>query len=280
MKHAMATFQFVDLSIDTPIRLQYAEQGDAEAQPVILIHGLSDSWFSYSRILRALSENYRVYALSLRGHGDSDRPAHGYAMADFAADIVAFMDALGIARATVVGHSVGSIVAQQVALAAPERLERLVLIGAAANPRNIVGVSELKQALDTFAGQVPADFVRDFQLSTAYQPLPADFLDQVVEESLKVPAHVWQAAVAGALGVDFTAQLGRIQAPTLLLWGDQDAYFPLAEQHVLANGLANAVLKIYPDTGHCPHWERPEQVAGDLLAFVGAAAEQPAPVAA
>jgi len=109
----------VDIRLSTGVRLSYVEKGPADGQPVIFLHGYSDSRFSYSRVLPLLPGNVRAFALSLRGHGDSDRPTSGYAMQDLAADVIAFMDAKRIVRATIVGHSMGSIVAQQVALAAP-----------------------------------------------------------------------------------------------------------------------------------------------------------------
>jgi pimeloyl-ACP methyl ester carboxylesterase len=155
----------------------------------------------------ALASSYHVYALDQRGHGDSDRPARGYTMPDFAADVVAFMDAMDLPSATVVGHSMGTFVAQQLALSAPERLAHLVLVGATANPRNSNGVLDLQQAVDALDDPVPAEFVHDFQASTAYQPLPDAFLDRVVAESLKLPARVWQATIAGFLAADYAAQL-------------------------------------------------------------------------
>ena len=188
-------------------------------------------------------------------------------ISDFAADVVAFLAALDLPRATVVGHSMGSFVAQQVALAAPERVARLVLVGSAASPRN-AGVLELAQMVDVLDDPVPAEFVRDFQTGTAYQPLPNDFLDRVVAESLKVPAHVWRMALAGLLAANGTSRLDHIQAPTLVLWGDQDAVFPRADQDALMAGLRDAILKVYPETGHALHWERPAQFVRDLESFI------------
>jgi non-heme chloroperoxidase len=268
MNHYTPSLRLAETHLTTGVRLQYAEHGDAAAHPIILLHGITDSWFSFSRVLPALAATYHVFALSQRGHGDSDRPEQGYSMPDFAADVVAFMDALGLEHATVVGHSMGSLVSQQVALAASERVARLVLVGAAANPHSINGVFELQEAFDALENPVSADFAREFQASTAYQPLPDSFLDRVVAESLKVPARVWRAALAGVLAADYTAHLGRIQAPTLILWGDKDAYFPRTEQDGLAAGLADAISKVYPETGHAIHWERPEQVVHDLDAFI------------
>src|SRR5215813_5937014 len=125
------SLQFADARLSTGVRLRYAESGDPAGHPIILLHGYTDSWFSFSRALPYFDPSHHVYILDQRGHGDSDRPASGYTFSDFAADVIAFMEAKGIKRATLVGHSMGSIVAQGVALLAPERVERLVLIGSA-----------------------------------------------------------------------------------------------------------------------------------------------------
>src|SRR5690242_5191782 len=95
--------RFGEIKLSTGIRLHYAEQGPATAEPIILLHGYSDSWFSFSDVLAPLSRDTRVYALDLRGHGKSEQPANGYRMRDLAADVIAFMDAKSIVRATLVG---------------------------------------------------------------------------------------------------------------------------------------------------------------------------------
>ena len=115
---------------------------------------------------------------------------------------------------------------------------------------------------------MPVEFAREFQTSTIFWPVPDLFLDQVVIECLKLPVRVWRAVLAGMLAVDYTAHLGQIQAPTLILRGDQDTVFSRAAQDSLVSGIAQAVLKVYPETGHSIHWERPEQVVYDLSAFI------------
>src|SRR5688500_10536644 len=150
--------RFNDARLSTGVRLHYAEQGNPRGHAVILLHGYSDSWFSYSRVLPLIDPKYHVYALDLRGHGDSDRPAAGYAMRDLAADVLAFMDDQRLARVTVIGHSMGSFVAQQLAMAAPERIARLVLIGSGTTPRHIGGIAELESAVRTLRDPVPVEF--------------------------------------------------------------------------------------------------------------------------
>ena len=259
--------RFADARLATGVRLRYAELGDPAAQPLILLHGYSDSWFSYSRVLPGLARRHRVYALDLRGHGDSDRPAGGYTMPELAADVVAFMDAKGIERATVVGHSMGSFVGQQVAVRAPERVARLVLIGSATTFRSLMGVSELARAVDALSDPVPPEFAREFQVSTIHRPVPEEFLDRAVAESLKLPARVWRAVMAGMLATGAASELGRLGIPTLILWGDQDSCFARSEQEALVAAIPGALLKVYPETGHALHWERPEEFVRDLEGF-------------
>jgi pimeloyl-ACP methyl ester carboxylesterase len=262
-----ASPEFADVRLSTGVRLRYLEQGDPVGRPVILLHGITDSWFSFSRVLPGISKAHRVYALDLRGHGDSDRPAGGYAPRDMAADVIAFMDALGIRRATLVGHSMGSFVAQQAALAAPERIAGVVLIGSASTVRNEVTL-ELQQAMSTLPDTVPADFAMEFQASTVHQSVPEGFMIRVVAESRKVPARVWRAALAGLLETERFIGLGGSRIPALLIWGERDGLFSRSEQEALVAALPIASLKVYRETGHAPHWERPKDVVRDLERFL------------
>ena len=267
---APVALPFAEVRLSTGVRLHYREQGNPAGRPVILLHGITDSWFSFSRVLPGISKAHRVFALDLRGHGDSDRPADEYSPRDMAADVIAFMDALSIRRATLVGHSMGSFVAQQAALAAPERIAGLVLIASATTVRNAVTL-ELQQAMASLPDTVPADFAMEFQASTVHQPVPEEFLVRVVAESRKVPARVWRAALAGLLETERFTGIGGSRIPTLLVWGDRDAMFSRSEQEALVAALPIASLKVYRETGHAPHWERPKEVARDLERFLSTA---------
>ena len=261
--------RFGAASLPTGVRLHYAESGPAGGEPILFLHGYTDSWYSFAPVLPYLPPMVRAFALDQRGHGDSDRPASGYAIADFAADAAAFLDAMGVRRAAVVGHSMGSFVARRLALDHPERVGRLVLIGSADAPQNEVlfGLWDQVQAL---TDPVPAEFIREFQLSTAYGPLAGPFLDRVIAESRKLPARVWQHALAGMLADDCRAELARIGCATLIFWGDRDTIFPRTDQDRLTGAIPGAALRVYPETGHALHWERPERFADDLRAFLEA----------
>lgn len=262
--------EHADVLLSTGVRLRYLRQGDPGGHPVILLHGLADSGFSFSRILPGLSRAYRIYALDQRGHGESDRPGAGFGPRDMAADVLAFMDALGIERATLVGHSMGTFVAQRAARAAPRRIAGLVLIDSATTARNEV-LLEVQRSLATLPRTVPWDFAMEFQRSTAHAPLPEEFLTRVVEESLKAPSRVWRAALAGLLEEERFTGLGDSRMPVLLLWGERDGLFTRPDQEALLEALPVARLKVYRETGHAPHWERPRQVVRDLERFLRAA---------
>src|SRR5829696_3655348 len=160
--------------LSTGVHLHYAERGDRRGEAIIFLHGYSDSWSSFSRVLPLLSPEYHAFALTQRGHGDSDKPQCCYTPDDFAADVDAFMDAVGLEEATLVGASTGALFAQRVALSYPRRVSRLVMIGAQ-TPANedVMGLVEETRALED---PVPAEFVRGFQESTIYQPVPQEFL--------------------------------------------------------------------------------------------------------
>jgi pimeloyl-ACP methyl ester carboxylesterase len=259
--------QFSSVLLKTGIRLRYAYKGDPSGTPVILLHGYGDSWFSYSRILPLLDSKYRIYIPDQRGHGDSDRPVGGYALQQFAGDIVAFMDAMNVKEAAIVGHSMGSFIAQHVAVQAPERVSRLVLIGSATKIRNNV-VESLQREITALKDPVSEKFVREFQASVTFKPVPQDFFEGIVKESLKLPAPVWREVMAEMLSPESDVELKKIKTPTLIIWGDKESIFPRSEQDSLAAALRNSVLKVYPDIGHVPVWECPEQVAKDLQAFI------------
>jgi pimeloyl-ACP methyl ester carboxylesterase len=206
----------------------------------------------------------RVIVPSLRGHGDSDRPASGYGMADYAGDIVALMDALGIESARIVGHSMGSLVAQRLAIDHPDRVESLVLIGAFVGLTDNPGGHKLAASIEQLTEPVDPDFVRAFQSSTIARPVSDAFLEIVIGESLKLPLRVWRETVRALLQTDLGPELSRIKAPTLVLWGDKDVFCSRAEQDALLRGVKGARLVRYAGAGHALHWECPEQVAAEI----------------
>jgi pimeloyl-ACP methyl ester carboxylesterase len=158
-------------------------------------------------------------------------------------------------------------VARRLAEVHPRRAARLVLIDSGFSPANDV-LREVQASLATLEDPVSLEFARQFQASTVYTPVPPEFFEGILAESVKLPAPLWRAALSGLLAFDDLGDLRRIVAPTLLLWGDRDAIFPREDQERLAAAIPGARLLVYAETGHCPNWEIPARVAADLDAFV------------
>jgi pimeloyl-ACP methyl ester carboxylesterase len=255
------------VTLGTGVDLHYVEKGRGKGHVVIFLHGYTDSWRSFERDLPLVSDKFHLYALDQRGHGESSKPACCYAQPDFAADVVAFMDALKIRKATIVGHSMGSFIAQTVALNRPDRVERLVLIGSAPTSAGNEVVLGLNEAVRALADPIDPLFVREFQAGTFYSPIPPEFLDTAVAESLKVPASVWKQALEGLLAEDHSARLSQIQVPTLILFGDHDGIFTLEDQQTLDARIPDSTFVLYAGTGHGLHVEFPQRFVGDLEAF-------------
>lgn len=243
--------RFATADLATGVRLHYAEQGDPEGEAVIFLHAYADSWFSYSRVLSLLSSEYHAFAPDQRGHGDSEKPECCYTADDFAADVAAFMGAIGIEEATLVGDSSSGMIAREVALAHPRCVSRLVMIGAPTTLVDNEAVLEFLEELRVLEDSVPSGLVREFAQSIIHHPVPEEFFEKSVSESLKLPVRVWRDYCEGVLlALDHTSRLGEIGAPTLILWGEQDPLLPREDQEWLAEVIPGATLKAYPDTGH------------------------------
>ena len=260
------------LQTKSGITLEYVEQGDPKGPAIVLLHGAGDSWHSYERVLPLLPARYHVYAVTLRGHGLSDHPASGYLRTDFAGDIADLLEQLKITHATLVGHSLGSYVAQTVAENDRGHIDRLVLIGSGPGPHNAPGNKEAADAIknDFFATKdpVPYTFARDFQASTVYHPIPAAFFETMIGEAEKVSAATWHGLAEGLTRPEPIENLKKITVPTLVFWGEKDSIFSKADQEILLSTIPHAQLKSYPETGHALHWERPAEFTHDLLQFI------------
>jgi non-heme chloroperoxidase len=269
MTPAETTLAVKSVELPGQVRLSYAEQGDPSGVPVLFLHGATDSWRSFERVFPHLPESIRAIAVTQRGHGDSSRPATGYRCQDFAADLAAFMDALDLGTAVIAGHCMGGSFAQRFALDYPERTQGLVLAGSFPTMRGNPDVQQLwDSAISTLTDPVDRSFVVEFQESTLAQPLPERFFETVIRESLKVPARVWKEVFASLLREDFSGELGRIKVPTLIVWGDRDAFCPRRDQDTLARAITTSQLVVYSETGHALHWEEPEHFAEDLMEFI------------
>ena len=178
-------------------------------------------------------------------------------------DVAAFMDAVGFDAAVLVGSSSAADTARRFALEHPARTLGLVLVGAFHTfPADAPAVRELRDQIAALRDPLDPDFVRDLVAGTAGDAVPPDFLETMVTESLKVPAHVWREMLEGLLAAPPAA--GAIDVPTLIVWGDADPICPRDEQDALLASIPSAELRSYPGVGHLVHWEQPERVAADI----------------
>src|SRR5690606_6160996 len=132
--------------------------------------------------------------------------------------------------ATIVGHSMGSFIAQQAAVAAPARVAGIVLVGSAARAQS-EAVHSLVPAVSRLTDPVDEAFVREFQTGTIHHPVPSEFFERIVAESMKLPARVWKAVLAGLL--EMPVQATNIKCPTAIFWGEHDAIFDAGHQDEL-----------------------------------------------
>jgi pimeloyl-ACP methyl ester carboxylesterase len=207
-------------------------------------------------------------AVSLRGHGESDKPDTGYRVEDLAADVVALLDVLAIERTVLAGHSGSCLVARRIALDHPERVAGLLL---EASPTTLRGDLRLRDFVENVLSglddPINPDFARSFVTDTSSVRVPPDVVEMLSSELLKAPAHVWRGTFAALLEYDDSRELPLIDAPTLLVWGDDDVLVSRAMQHQLASVLCGATLLVYRGLGHTPRWEDPVRFSSDLLEF-------------
>lgn len=264
-----AAFMPTRIALSTGVELDVIQSGDPTGVPLLLLHGLSDSAVSMRPLMEALPPGIRVIAVTQRGHGDSSKPAGPYTTDAFVADAVAAMDKLGAPRAVIFGHSMGSIVAQRLAMKHPERVAGLILEGAFPGLKGNPTVDAFyDEAIKDLRDPIDPAFTQAFQESTLARPVPPAFLDLVTTESCKLPAHAWKAIFQDLMVQDLGPELRAIRAPTLLLWGDQDGFVARADQDRLLTGIRGAALTVLEGAGHDPHWEEPQRAAELIAAFI------------
>ena len=257
--------------------LAYVPLGAPGGQPVVLIHGYTDSARDWLPLLPYLDAGQRLILVDLRGHGGSGKPECCYTRVDFAYDIKLLLDALGVARADIVGHSLGSIIAQTFAEYWPQRTRRLVLISSTGG--QAPGTRPRKPKYD-YAAQIrqlkePLDPDSQFMLQWWWSPTPVDpeFLRRERRDAAAIPLRVWLAVLdQGLADDDLQRTLPRIGAPTLLIWGSRDPIMEEPARQSLRAALPHAQVKIFAGLGHNPIWEDPRGCAQVINAFLSGAA--------
>ncbi|KAJ6235194.1 cis-3-alkyl-4-alkyloxetan-2-one decarboxylase [Anaeramoeba flamelloides] len=250
------------------LKIEYVERGETHDTTIVFIHGYTDSWFSFSRVMKFMdNENYHCIYLTLRGHGNSGR-TEDYEIRSFADDVANFMNQKGIEKAILVGHSMGTFISQRVAITHPEKVESLVLIGSAASCNKNPVLSGLNSDVQKLEDPIDREFVSEFQTSTVASKLPDKFMNRIIDESLKLNSDTWKKTLSGLIKCDYQSQLKEMNKQVLILWGDKDEVFPEDDQKILNEVLDQSMLKVYKNTGHGLHWEKPEKFVKDLTHFI------------
>ena len=260
------------------ITLGYLELGNPAGPPMVLIHGYTDTARDWLPLVPYLPKSSRLILVDIRGHGQSSKPECCYSRLDFAYDIKLLLDKLGVARADIVGHSLGSIISQTFAEYWPERTRKVVLISSTGGAVTCTapGAAAPKPSGMDFRSEIlklrePIDPESKFMVEWWASPTPvdADFLRRQRRDAAAIPLKVWLAVLDQALtGMDLQSTLPRLKAPTLLIWGAKDPIFGPEDRRTLQEGLPAAKVILYPDFGHNAFWEDPKRVARDLTAFL------------
>jgi len=259
----------INFQLPTGVQLQYSRRGDPSAIPIVFLHGFAGSWHEFVPIFDYLPEDLHAIAVTLRGHGGASRPETGYELSDFSADVEQLLKALEIPEVIIVGHSMGSAVAQRFALDNSTTILGLVLVSAVYSKP---GDPDLRAYYDSTVSKledpIDPEFIRRFIASMRVKPIPEELFELFVREALKVPARVWIQAFEGRLKDRIAEELDRIQCPTLLIWGDADHRSHQEDQDALLRNIRGSQLRVYGGCGHLAHIEEPERFALDIAAFL------------
>lgn len=270
---------FETVNLDTGIAMRYAALGDVGNTPVVLVHGATDSYLSYSQVAPILAEaGYRVYVPELRGHGGTDKPEEGpYTLQMHVDDLSSLLASLDLDRPFLVGHSLGSFVVQGVAAEHGEALSPrgIVLIGTAAGTQGNETLTWMLEGDGDFPGVrafmdgVPEAFIDEWVATD--NPDPA-FAERIREHALALPPYSWVHTFLGLEGADTSPLLRQITAPALILWGQEDTFFNEADQIKVLDALIASphVEWIKLDgASHNTHWDdgQLKPVTDAMLAF-------------
>ena len=271
----------------TPVN--YVDIGEGDGTPVVLVHGLAGQWQNWLENIPRLAQERRVLALDLFGHGASGMPKGKITIPGYGRSVQAFVEQLGLERVLLVGNSMGGFVASEVAIQAPEIVDRLVLVSAAGiSNANVFRAPAL--TIGRLAGTV-AVWTAARHRSLASRPVTRHLAIALVARhpARLAPDLVWEGVMKGSgkegfddafracIEYDFRDRLGEIESPTLVVWGEKDAILSVRDAQEFERLIPDSRKVVMEDTGHVPMLERPiafNELLMDFLAETGPAEEK------
>ncbi len=221
---------------------------------LLLLHSLNVSSESWKDVFQPLTQKYKVVALDMLGHGDSDKPSKNFLIEDYTRSVIQFMDKRGIEKAIVCGNSVGALLAVDLAASFPKRVEKLILVGCPARDawERMERLVFSGLSLDAQGNPLPLSLAA-LSMTLAH-PTP-ELLDWFNQQRAKAGLWVKNTMIAIAL-YDIFPKLPLVKCPTLVLFGAKDI---LAEKEKeLLKGIKGAKSAILPDAGHVPQVDQPQ----------------------
>ncbi|TCO65908.1 alpha/beta fold hydrolase [Actinocrispum wychmicini] len=245
----------------------FVAQRGAEGPPVVLVHAIGLDWRMWEPVMAELADTRRVFAYDVRGHGLAMGAPAARTTGDLADDLVKVLDELALDRAHVVGLSFGGAVAQATAVAYPERIASLALLGTTDQPAEDLFESRARAAeKDGMAAQVPATLPRWF--TTEALAVNGWGVQYARERLLRGNVADWAASWRVFKTLDVQGKLGSFPAPALVVAGSVDVAGPPEAMRGLAGRIAGARFEELPGTPHMMSLERPELVARVLGDFI------------
>ncbi|HEX8093942.1 alpha/beta fold hydrolase [Jatrophihabitans sp.] len=266
--------------------LSYQDLGPVDGPVVLLIHGMVSDSTTWARAAERLAERgYRVLAPDLLGHGDSDKPADGYQLVDFADSLATLLTELDAREVTVAGHSFGGAVAMRLAHDQPELVRRLVLVSAGGLGRRVHPV--LRAATLPGAHSLVRLVVNSRTAALYSRPrlhrslrLSPDVVANLGRAGRGLASPPGRAAffLTLKMAIDPFGQRGslleledvRLDLPTLIVWSERDPVVPVAHAHETHAHLRNSTLEIFPGSTHQPHHHSAQRFVEVLSDFIAA----------
>ncbi len=261
-------------------RTRYAQAGE-DGPVLVLLHGLGSSLETWMLNTEALARDFRVYVPDMLYFGKSAKPPHAPKRDEFDSFVRAFMDALAIPRATLVGNSMGGAVAARVAIAEPARVEKLVLADPAGFGREIVWWLRLRTFVDLRSRGRPSPLMLRMGLRQVfYNPdcVPPEMIDAMADLNNEPGLFEAYRRVI-RMGIDWRGLKEtllqdvrdgshQINAPTLVVWGRQDRVVPISHMAVAQEKILHAQTYVFENCGHAPQIEYPEKFNALVREFV------------